>query len=154
MITTAIEFAVEPFRPTFEEARPLLELHWQEIAKNKALMILNPDVEKYERIAEALLLVAARCGGKLVGYFLWILVTHPHYKHVSVAEEDLHFLLPEYRRGLAGYLMVKAACEAAIARGAQLLIMREKVGHEHPAMMKRLGFAPTDIVYTRATGVA
>jgi GNAT superfamily N-acetyltransferase len=149
MIPAAVEFAVEPFRETFDEARPLLELHWDEIAKNKKLMTLNPDVKKYEGIVEALLLVTARAGGRLIGYFLWILVTHPHYKHVSVAEEDLHYLLPEYRRGLTGYLFMKAACNAALARGAQLLTMREKIGHEHPAIMKRLGFSPTDMVYTR-----
>jgi hypothetical protein len=151
MIPAAIEFAVEPFMETFDEARPLLELHWDEIAKNKQLMTLNPDVKKYEKIAECLLLVTARVGGRLIGYFLWILVTHPHYKHVSVAEEDLHYLLPEYRRGLTEYLFMKAACNAALERGAQLLTVREKIGHEHPAIMKRLGFSPTDIVYTRAT---
>jgi hypothetical protein len=55
----------------------------------------------YDRIGENLLLVTARCDGHLVGYFLWFLIMHPHYRNVSVAEEDLHFLLPEYRRGLA-----------------------------------------------------
>jgi hypothetical protein len=90
--------------------------------------------------------------GQLVGYFLWFLIRHPHYAHVSVAEEDLHFLLWEHRRGLAGYKFVKAACQAAFDHGAELLVLREKVGHEHTAIMKRLGFVPTDIVYTRARG--
>jgi len=53
--------------------------------------------------------VTARDGDKLVGYFLWFLVSHPHYKHVVVAEEDLHFLPLEYRRGLTGYNLMKAA---------------------------------------------
>jgi hypothetical protein len=46
--------------------------------------------------------------------------------------------------------LLKAARDAAIDRGARLLAMREKVGHQHPALMEALGFVPTDIVYTHA----
>jgi GNAT superfamily N-acetyltransferase len=144
-----IHFAVEQFKAVIDEARPLLRRHWEEIAKNKELLKLNPDMEMYDRIGENLLLITARNDGALVGYFVWFLIKHPHYRHVSVAEEDLHFLLPEYRRGLTGYKLMKAACTAAFDCGANLLVSREKIGHEHPAIMKRLGFVPTDIVYTR-----
>jgi GNAT superfamily N-acetyltransferase len=142
-------FAVESFADAYREARPLLHLHWEEIAKNKNLLTVNPDEELYEKAGKNILLITARLEGNLVGYFLWFLIRHPHYKHVSVAEEDLHFLLPEHRRGMTGYLLMKAACQAAFDRGAQLLVSREKIGHEHPSIMKRLGFVPTDIVYTR-----
>lgn len=155
-MTAAVTFAVETFRQAFDEAGPLMAKHWEEIARNKALLTLNPDVAKYERIEQngMLLLVTARCDGNLVGYFLWLLVTHAHYQHVLVAEEDLHYLLPEHRRGMTGYQFVKAACRIALAKGAKLLIMREKVGHEHPALMARLKFKPTDIVYTYSAGEA
>lgn len=149
----AIVFAVEDFATVYPEAAPLMEQHWQEIAKNKDLLTLNPDHEKYLKLSNCLLLITARCSTELVGYFLWILLQHPHYKHVSVAEEDLHFLAPECRRGIVGYSFVKAACAAAFARGAQVLVMREKIGHEHAALMKRLKFVPTDIVYTRSQGI-
>lgn len=142
-------FAIEQFKDAIDEARPLLQLHWEEIAKNKGLLKLDPDMAMYERINENVLLITARSDGKLIGYFVWFLLMHPHYRQVSVAEEDLHFLLPEHRRGMTGYNLVKAACQAAIERGAKLLVSREKIGHEHPALMKRLGFVPTDIVYTR-----
>jgi hypothetical protein len=149
-----LTFAVEPFRDVYDEATPLLVAHWNEIAKNKHLLRLNPDEEVYGELADQkkLLLVTARDGGKLVGYFLWFLVAHTHYKHVLVAEEDLHFLLPEYRRGFNGYQLIKAACIAAVEVGAELLTVREKIGHEHPAILKRLGFVATDVVYTLAKG--
>lgn len=143
-----IRFAVEPFLDVYPEAEPLFNSHWEEIAQNKALLTVNPDLEKYRLAAPNLLLVTARSDGRLVGYFVWFLIGHHHYKHVMSAEEDLHYLLPEYRRGLTGYMFLKAAREAALDRGAKLLVMREKIGHEHPAIMKRLNFKPTDIVYT------
>jgi GNAT superfamily N-acetyltransferase len=154
MLTTHLAFAVEPFREVYDEATPLLVEHWNEIAKNKHLMRLNPDEDIYAELADQkkLLLVTARDGeknGKLVGYFLWFLVAHTHYKHVRVAEEDLHFLLPDYRRGMTGYQFLKAACLAALEHGAELLVMREKIGHEHAAILQRLGFVATDVIYTR-----
>lgn len=151
MLTT-LTFAVEPFRQVYDEATTLIVAHWQEIAKNKHLLRLNPDENVYEELdrQNKLLLVTARDGDKLVGYFLWFLVNHTHYKHVLTAEEDLHFLLPNYRgRGL-GFQLMQAACDAARERGAELLIVREKIGHEHPTLWKRLGFVPTDVIYTFA----
>jgi hypothetical protein len=155
----ALAFAVEPFVDVWSEARPLTRPHWDEIAKNKELLKLNPDLQKYELLERSgnLLLVTARGDGKLVGYFLWIIAPHPHYRHVLTAEEDLHFLSPEYRSGGIhgegcgyGYRLLQAARDAAIEAGARLLTMREKVGHEHPSIMSGLGFSPTDIVYTQA----
>jgi hypothetical protein len=147
-----LSFQVEAFSGAFRDAEKLMRRHWEEIAQNKQLLNLNPDVEKYELLDAAgkLLLVTARCQGVLVGYFLWVLVDHPHYRDVRVADDDLHYLAPEFRVGLSGYNFVKRACEFAIERGARLLVMREKIGHEHPALMKRLKFKPTDVVYTRA----
>lgn len=146
----SVKFAVEPFGRVYREAQHLMRLHWQEIAKNKTLLRINPDLEKYMAGGKNLVTVTARDDKTLVGYFLWALVPHPHYKHVKVAEEDLHYLHPEWRRGLAGYLFMKAACAAAAEAGAQLIVVREKIGHEHPAILKRLKFSPTDIVYTLA----
>ncbi len=155
-----VHFAVESFAGVWPEAEPLTRPHWTEIAKNKRLLTLNPDLEKYERLDAGghLLLVTARADGDLVGYFLWVIIAHPHYRHVLAAEEDLHFLSPEYRSGGRygrdrgyGFELLKAARDAALARGARLLAMREKVGHEHPALMEALGFVPTDVVYTLAS---
>ena len=154
-----VHFAVESFADVWPEAEPLTRPHWKEIAKNKGLLTLNPDLDKYRRLDANghLLLVTARADGDLIGYFVWIISAHPHYKHVLAGEEDLHFLSPEYRSGGRygkdrgyGFELLKAARDAAIARGARLLAMREKIKHEHPALMEALGFVPTDVVYTLA----
>ena len=155
LISDKVLFATEPFESVYKEAKPLLELHFQEIAKNKDLLSApNPSMEVYNQAVKEgkLLLITARSAWRLVGYFLWIMIRHSHYQHVIVAEEDLHYLLPEYRRGMTGYLLMKYACQVASNNGAGMLIAREKVGHEHPALMQRMGFIPTDIVYCRVAG--
>lgn len=150
LVSDKVLFAKEPFSSVLNEARPLLELHFKEIASNKDILVSpNPSLEMYKRGEEEgkLLLITARSQQRLVGYFLWVMIKHPHYQHVIVAEEDLHFLLPEYRRGMTGYLFIKFACQAALDFGAHMLVSREKIGHEHPALMERLGFKATDVVY-------
>jgi len=148
--TGEIQFYIEPFEAVYAEAGFLFDLHYQEIAKNKQLLKLSPDIEMYRKADKEgkLLVITARTPDKLVGYYMWVMVQHPHYSDVTIAEEDLHFLLPECRRGLAGYQFLKFAREVAIAYGAKFLLAREKIGHEHPALMQRLGFVPTDITYT------
>lgn len=145
-----VVFGIEPLMVAYAEAGDLMQLHYEEIARNKQLLKLNPDMEKYQRIKDNVLLVTARSDGRLIGYFLWLMFNHAHYKDVLVAEEDLHYLLPEYRRGLTGYKFIKIACQIAFDHGADIISVREKIGHEHPAMMKRLGLVPTDITYTLA----
>ena len=138
-------FQVEDFAKAFAEATELTRRHYDEIAKNKDVMVLDPDRDFYAAAKDTLLLVTARHEGALAGYFLWVLIQHPHYRTVRLADEDLHFLAPEYRQGMTGYRLMKAARDAAIARGAKLLMMREKIGHERPGVLRRLGFAPADI---------
>lgn len=147
-------FAIEPAHTVYREAQGLFPLHWDEIAKNKELMTLNVNEGFYERGINAgrVVVVTARSLGKLVGYVVRFVFKHPHYEHVLCAEDDIHFLLPEYRRGLAGYNLIKNADALISTLGVKLLTIREKIGHEHPAMMKRLGYTPTDIVYTKTVG--
>jgi GNAT superfamily N-acetyltransferase len=146
------KFAIEDYTAAYIEAAPLMKMHWEEIAKNKALLHLNPDEEFYAGFRKNVLIVTARLNGELVGYFVWFIIKHPHYKHVLTAEEDIHFLHPDHRKGMTGYMLMRAARDFAITVGAQLLAVREKIGHEHPAILERLGFKATDIVYTQ--GVA
>ena len=56
-------FAVEQFCDAYDEARPLLRLHWEEIAKNKNLLTINPDETLYEKAGNNLLLITARLEG-------------------------------------------------------------------------------------------
>jgi GNAT superfamily N-acetyltransferase len=150
--TTAGEIACafEKFDAFYDELGPLSRLHWQEVAKDKAAMQLDIDTDYY-RAAEqggAMAFVTARCKGKLVGYVWWLLYRHPHYKTMRCAQGDVHFLLPEYRRGMAGYLLLKKAVELIKTTGVKYCYLREKVGHEHPAMMRRLGFKPLDATWS------
>ena len=78
MITYQQEF-LESVR---DDAQPLLEAHWQEIALNKDIVPLDPDWDAYEQLEEEgkLFIFTARDGGQLAGYFVVIVAPHIHYK--------------------------------------------------------------------------
>lgn len=150
--SSKLVFAIEPMASFLKEGAPLFAKHREEVAKDKDVMILGVDEGYYNAGANAkvIVVVTARSRGKLVGYMLWLLYTHPHYKTVKCAQDDVHYLLPEYRKGLAGYLLLKNAISLVQAIGdVKYCYVREKIGHEHPAIMKRLGFSPMDITYSR-----
>lgn len=149
-----LTFAVEPVREFLREGRPLFVLHREEVTKDKDVMILDVDEDYYGRNYDAghIVPVTARHLGNLVGYFLWHLHPHPHYKGVLCAQDDVHYLLPEFRRGINGYKLMKNAMLLIEQLGVRYCYVREKIGHEHPAIMKRLGLQPLDITYSRKLG--
>jgi hypothetical protein len=117
-------------------------------------MVLNPDLETYNALDAQgkLITVCARDNDRLVGYIVFIVAPHLHYKDVIVGNEDLHFLLPEYRKGRVGINLLKAGEEAMRLAGAKLIITRTKAKQDHGKIFQRLGYSLQDHVYTKLIG--
>lgn len=134
----------------WKRAEQLLNAHWKEIVPNKELMKLDIDVPKYAE-AEAkdrLHIVIMRDDDNLiVGYSVHFLTRHPHYQRLLVAEDDVHFLVPELRGKGHHKLMRSFALRTLKERGVQFVTARVKVGQEHDKTLRRLGYAPIDMVY-------
>lgn len=110
---------------------PLLDEHWQEVAKNKELMKLNPDWDKYRELDEAGKLtncIAVDGGGSCVGYTVNFIVPHVHYKDLMVAYNDVIYLSPEYRASRVALRLMQETSRTAKAAGAQLLLWHAKPG--------------------------
>lgn len=144
-----VTFAVESFEQFWPDVQPFLPYHYDEIAKDKEVMRLNPDAELYrEKSANGqLLFVAARDLGILIGYFAWFIHPHPHYKELMVAQSDVYYLSQLYRGQGYGADLFEAATRFAREAGAQYCFISTKVGHDHPALMARLNLQPRDLIY-------
>jgi GNAT superfamily N-acetyltransferase len=152
MLTKAnIVFAVEPFETIYADGKALFSAHWQEIAKDKEVMWLNEDTEFYllRDKTKELLCISARDDGKLFGYFFWFLHTHPHYRHVLVAQSDIYYVNPSYRGSGYGQDLFQTAMDFAKKVGAGYCFISTKVGHDHSDLMARLGLKPRDLIYGR-----
>lgn len=135
------------------EIDPLLQAHYGEIGQSD--LMLNPDWDGYYANAEAkdmLFILTARCDGRLVGYNFMLLINHPHYKDAKVAQNDVIFVLPDYRRGKVGIGLIKHFETAMRGCGFDKIYYHAKPSNNFGALLERIGYAPVDTVYARHIG--
>jgi hypothetical protein len=144
-----ITFQVETLASTRDEALPLLDRHYEEIAQFKDVQKLDPDWEIYEALERAgrLWVMTVRDHDVMVGYMVMLINRALHYKTLLMATEDIHFLVPEYRKGMTGYLLIRKTLRAMKERGCKLATMRCKAGISHAVLFERLDGELSDLVY-------
>jgi L-amino acid N-acyltransferase YncA len=146
-----LEFAVEAWGKASPDMEILFPLHWQEIALNKDEIKLDIDFERYAE-AEAnghLHVVTARDDGILVGYHVWFVGMHMHYKSSRTAVSDVVYLLPMYRKGLAGYRFLKYSLDSLAALSVQRMVMNVKLHHDFGPVLKRLGMGKIEELWSK-----
>ena len=131
-----------------KELEDMLKLHSEELTKFS--VSLNPDWGRYQQIENmnALHIVTVRDNEKLIGYYVSIITTHHHYRDALIAENDVHYILPEYRKGWLGYKFLKQAIQFLKDRNVNIILHTMKADHSYLPITKRLGFKLTDYKLT------
>lgn len=129
----------------------LLRAHYEEIARNKDVMVLDPDWERYETLEKQghLLSIGAFDGGKLLGYSVNFVVPHHHYKGLIYCQNDVLFVAMEARRSRLGLDLIAETEKRASARGAQLVCWHAKKDSVLDRLLDRQGYGVQDIIYSR-----
>lgn len=146
---TQIAFKIESLGLVREDILRLIDLHYEEVAQFKTVQKLDPDWDMYEAMERSgrLWVMTVRDHGTLVGYIVMIVSRALHYKTLLMASEDIHYLLPEYRKGLTGYRLIANAKRAMQEKGCKLMLMRCKAEKSHAALFERLDGELSDLVY-------
>jgi hypothetical protein len=156
MITVARENADS----VIADIGPLLVKHWNEVALHRERVPLAPDLDRYRRADEAgaLSVIAARDHGMLIGYSVFLLYNHLHYK-LLVATNDVLFLDRDYRKGTSVGLRLIAESEAVLeraraARGAKQLKVtwHVKPMNDWSPILLRRGYEQEEILLGKLTG--
>lgn len=128
----------------------LQQEHWEEIARNKHLMVLAPDVNKYRAIEQAgkLFAVLAYDGDEMVGYSVNILDNNLHYRDLVQAQNDVLFVKQSHRAGRLFMRLREATLRMAAARGARLMLWHAKQETPLADILPRLGCKVQDIIYS------
>ena len=123
-----------------KEFEDILKLHSEELTE--FAFQLNPDWKVYQLLEDtgALHIVTARDNEKLIGYHVSFIMTHHHYMDALVAENDLYYILPEYRKGWLGYKFLKKVIQFLKRRNVNIVSHNMKVSHSYLPLTKRLGF--------------
>lgn len=134
----------------WNEAQPLLEAHWREVAHYQDIE-LKPDIAAYHQLQamNELRCYTARDGGKLVGYAVFFVRPNPHYSSSLQAHQDVLFLLSDYRRGTTGVRLIQYAEEKLQAEGVQVIYHHAKRTNKVGELLERLGYELVDEIYAK-----
>lgn len=143
-------YQVETLATVRADIQPLIERHYEEIAQFKDVQKLDPDWDVYAQIESQgkLWVMTARLDGVMIGYIVMLLSRDMHYRGLLRATEDIHFILPEHRKGLLGYRMLAKTKQAMKEKGARTVTLRTKANASHGVLFERLGGVLHDLVYT------
>jgi len=135
-----------------EQAWGLFEAHREELTTNKALMVLNPDIETYLKLQAngSLLALGAFNDDELVGYSINIIVRNLHYADVMMCQSDVIFVRDDKRQGSTGLRLIRETERLARARGADVMLWHAKPKTNLADVLQRLEYGIQDIVYMRA----
>ena len=148
-----ITYTQERWREFVKDAEPIFALHWREIALDQERIPMGMNGAAYQDIDDKgmLHIVAVRDEGKLIGYHMGMIVTHPHYKDAGLmATTDLFYILPEYRnRGGIGARMILAVEGFLRERKVVKAFIGTKLHQSHAKLLKAMGWTPTDLVFSK-----
>lgn len=129
---------------------PLIKKHFTEVARFKDFRV-EPDFVNYTALDEAGLLriYTARIEKELVGYSVFTLVQHPHFKAVKQAHEELLFLDPIKRKGNLGDRLIEYCDEQLEKDGADVIYHTVTVERDFSLLLLRRGYELSDRVYAK-----
>lgn len=149
-----MQYAQEKYDDVIDEIKPLLELHYNEIAKYKDIP-LEPDWSCYKAMESLGVLKIFTCRacteelgkGELVGYGIYFVKKHLHYTSALIANQDILFLRKDHRG--KGMRFINWCDEQLKAMGVTMTIQHVKATHNFGPMLERLNYELMDLIYTR-----
>lgn len=145
-----ITFQKETPEPFAQQAVQLFKDHYEEIAERQDVIELDPDIIRYKHLFKrgALEIHTARDDGKLIGYSLWFVTNHIHYKKSITAVSDVLYISPKYRKGMLGYKFIKWTLEEIKKRNPQRVTFHVKPFLDYGKIVERLGGHYFEKIYT------
>ena len=129
----------------------LLDAHWNESARNKHLMVLKPDLARYQALeaSGALLGLVAYMDDEIVGYSVNIVTPHLHYADLVCCMNDVLFIAKEHRQSPLGLKLIRDTERAAKARGVHLMLWHAKEDTALSQILPKLGCKVQEITFSK-----
>jgi predicted acetyltransferase len=132
------------------EMQKLYPLHYDELSVTKEVP-LEPDYDAYRRMADAGMLrcIICRVDEEVIGYIIFIIQPHLHYKSCMSAFEDVYFIKKEYRKGRVGIKLFQYAEKVLKHIGVKRVSMHTKVHADNSRLFEYLNYKWTDKTFTK-----
>ena len=150
MITTH----VESFEENLEYLKPLLPIHYKELALNQDKVPLSPQFDKYVATEKqgGLIFVTLRKAGEMVGYFIGFIAPGLHYSTCLTCQMDIFYVLPEHRGSGTGFQLFKFVEQQLKKRGVQRLFVGSKLHKDASWLFEKLNYTPVETYYSAWLG--
>lgn len=150
MITAQVENLTE----TLEELKPLLPLHWEELALNKDDVPLDPQYDVYlqKDACGEVSFVTVRDSGDLVGYMVTFISPGLHYQTCLTAITDIFYLVQDKRGKEGGHLLFDAAEKEFKRRGVQRWFAGSKNHKGCEYFLVKHGLEPVETMHSKMIG--
>ena len=134
-----------------DSATELFKEHYEEIALNKQVMVLEPLGDKYLEAESqgSLLILAIYKSDELIGYSVNMMSFHLHYASLKVCYNDLLFVKASHRKGRAGFMLIKKTEEYAKQLQCKLMLWHAKPNTALEKLMPKLGYGYQDIIFSK-----
>lgn len=135
-----------------DTCEPLLKMHWAEVERQRQVLRLMPNMPAYRALQDmgALLSLGAYQGEQMVGYSVTIVTTHLHDANLIYASNDVLYVHPDHRDGMAGGRLMVETERRAKDRGARLIFWASKPGTAMYEILKRHdSYAVHDVLFSR-----
>lgn len=146
-----VTYAVEHLRDMKPELEALLPLHYEEIARDKDFIKLDPDWDFYFLMESAgrFQCIVARSEGVMIGYHFSFLGPDPHYRKIFRASTDIYFVRKEFRLGFTGFRLFREAEKAWRGRGVKKAFSGTKKAKDMGKILLRLGWTHIEDTYAK-----
>lgn len=145
---------VESFEDNLEYLKPLLPIHYKELALNQDRVPLSPQFDKYIEAEKqgGLIFVALRDKGDLVGYFIGFVSLGLHYSTCLTCQMDIFYVLPEHRGNGTGFKLFEFVELQLKKRGVQRMFVGSKMHKDASWLFEKLGYTPVETYYSTWLG--
>lgn len=143
-----ISFARELLCEVVQEVQPLLLAHYAELTLHKDVVKLDPQWDYYALLEkmDRFVVITARDDGKLIGYNAFFVQQHMHYAGLKVAQNDVFWLVEEYRRGTTALRFLRYTEEALKRMDVRKVVYHCKTSNNFAPILRRLGHAEEEVM--------
>ena len=137
---------VESFEQNLEYLKPLLPIHYKELALDQDKVPLSPQFDKYVAAEQRgeLIFVTLRKAGQMVGYFIGFIAPGLHYSTCLTCNMDIFYVLPDHRGSGTGFQLFKFVEQQLKKRGVARMFVGSKMHKDASWLFEKLNYTPVE----------
>ena len=145
-----ITYQVEAYSDCIEEMKGHYDDHYAELSVTKTVP-LEPDYESYFTLEKLNLskVITCRKDNVLIGYIIFIITPHLHYKSCVTAVEDIYYVTKQERKGRVGIRLFQFAEQYLKSIGVHRIMYSTKVHLDNSKLFEYLGYTFIEKLYSK-----